>query len=107
MGSTYRWLSNVQGAVIGNFLQSTNGLVLEEGIRLGFEVTNNEAKYEAFIYGLKLARHLNIRKLEVRGNLVVVIGQITGVYEVNEPRLKKYFDKALAFAKCFKQIEIQ
>ena len=57
--------ANVQGAGIVIILQSANGLVLEEGIRLGFEVTNNETKYEAFIYDLELACHLNIRNLEV------------------------------------------
>ena len=31
--------TNVQGVGIGIVLQSTNGLVLEEGIILGFEVT--------------------------------------------------------------------
>ena len=99
--------TNVQEACIGIILQSTNRLVLEESIRLSFEVTNNKVEYEAFIYGLELARHLNIRKIEMRGDSATVIGQMTGVFEVKVPRLKRYFNKALALAKCFKKLEIQ
>ena len=32
---------------------------------------------------------------------------MTAVYQVKEPQLKKYFDKASTIAKCFKKIEIQ
>ena len=53
------WM-NAQGGSIGVILQSTHVLVLEEGIKLGFEVTNNEIEYEALIYGLELAHHLKI-----------------------------------------------
>ena len=73
--------------------------MLEEGIILDFKVMNNEVEYEAFIYGLELARHLNIRKLEVRGDSTVVIDQMTKAYEVKEPQLKRYFDKASALVK--------
>ena len=41
--------TNAQGVGIGIVLESTNGLVLEEGVGLGFKVTNNEAEYEALI----------------------------------------------------------
>ena len=97
--------TNVQGTGIGVILQSTNGLMLGKGIRLGFEVTNNKVEYEALIYGLELAYYLNIKKLEVRGDSVVITGQMTRVYEVKEPRQKKSFDKASAIAKYFEQIE--
>ena len=32
---------------------------------------------------------------------------MTRVFEVKEPRLKKYFDKASTFAKCSEKIKIQ
>ena len=99
--------TNVQEAGIEIILQFTNRLVMKEGIRLSFEVMNNKVEYKAFIYGLELARHLNIRKIEMRGDSTMVIGQMTGVFEVKVPRLKRYFNKASALAKCFKKLEIQ
>ncbi|GMP39184.1 hypothetical protein CsSME_00010126 [Camellia sinensis var. sinensis] len=47
--------SNWQGAGAGVVLISPDGEILEQSIRLGFKASNNEAKYEALITGLKLA----------------------------------------------------
>ena len=107
MDTKYICMVNAQGAGIGIVLKSTIGLMLEESARLGIEVSNNEAEYEAFIYGLELACHLSIKKLKVRGYSVVVICQMNGVYVGKEPRLKKYFDKASTIVKYFEKIEIQ
>ena len=98
---------NAQSASIRIVLESTNGLVLKEGVRLSFKVTNNGVEYKALIYVLELARHLIIKKLKVRGDSFVVIGQMNRVCEVKEPQLKKYFDKASAIVKYIEQIEIQ
>ena len=42
--------------------------ILEQGIRLGFEASNNEAEYEALIAGLQKARALGSKQLQVLGN---------------------------------------
>ena len=84
---------NVQEVGIRIVLLFTNGLVLKKGIRLDFELMNNEAEYKDIIYGLELAHHLNIRKIKDRGDSAVVVGQMIGVFEVKEPRLKRYLIK--------------
>ena len=77
-------LANVQGVGIRIVLESRNDLRLEEGARLGFEVTNNEVEYKTLIYRLELARHLSIKKLKVEGHSTMVIGHMIGVYKVKK-----------------------
>ena len=55
------WTLRVDGASrssesgVGLLLQSPTGEHLEQAIRLGFPASNNEAEYEAILYGLDLA----------------------------------------------------
>ena len=46
---------------------------IEEAWRLSFQVTNNEAEYEALIYDLELVKHLGIRLLKVRSDSKLIV----------------------------------
>ena len=48
---------------MGLLLQSLTSEQLEQAIRLGFPVSNNEAEYEAILSGLDLALTLSVSKL--------------------------------------------
>ena len=54
--------------VIGVVLQSPKGDLIEYVICLQFSTTNNEAKYEALIKGLDLAKASGIESLVVQGD---------------------------------------
>lgn len=41
-----------------------------------FHASNNIAKYEAMIYGLKIAKDLEIRRLKVISDLQLIVNQI-------------------------------
>ena len=49
-------------------LEAPSGLKIEEARRLNFQAANNEAEYEALIYGLELAKHLEVTLLKVRSD---------------------------------------
>ena len=57
--------SNCKGSGAGIVLVSSEGLVLEQAVWLGFLASNNEAKYEALIVGLKSAPRLDAEHLQV------------------------------------------
>lgn len=44
--------SNTRGTGIGIVLESLEGIKLEQSLRLGFQASNSEAKYEALLVGL-------------------------------------------------------
>ena len=51
--------------------------------------TNNIAEYNALILGLRRAIRLKIKKLNIRGDSLLVVNQIIGKYSVKNDALKK------------------
>ena len=57
---------------------------LKYAVRLQFPTTNNEAKYEALLTGLSLAKALGVKNLIVQVDSQLIIGQVKGDYEAKE-----------------------
>ena len=51
---------------------------------------NNEAKYEAILTSLKVAKALEARNLKLNTDSKLVVGQITNEYEAKEERMKRH-----------------
>ncbi|VFQ69607.1 unnamed protein product [Cuscuta campestris] len=58
-------------------------------IRFQFRVSNNEAKYEALINGLRILGKLGVSRVQVYSDSRLVVGQITGEFEAKEERMKR------------------
>ncbi|KAM1018412.1 hypothetical protein PS2_039644 [Malus domestica] len=52
--------SNQQGCGAGLFLTTPDKVAIEYALRFKFKASNNEAEYEAFLAGLRLAKHLEV-----------------------------------------------
>ena len=61
---------------VGLLLQSPTGEQLEQVIRLGFPVSNNEAKYEVILFGLDLALALFVSKLRIYNDSQLVVRHV-------------------------------
>ena len=86
-----------------------DGSIVEQSYTLGFRATNNEAKYEAVIAGLKMATTVGVAKLEVRCDSLLIVSQINGKYTVKDDWMTAYLKIVLTwkgkFSYCdFKQI---
>ena len=57
--------SSAMGAGAGIIIITPEGIRLEHSFRLGFKASNNEAKYEAFIAGLRTAFDMGAHDIEV------------------------------------------
>ena len=88
-------------------LEASLGLKIEEARRLNFQATNNEAEYEALIYGLELAKHLGVKLLKVRLDSKLIAEQVAGRFAAKESRMKSYFDKASALSCHFRLFNIK
>lgn len=53
--------SNEKGSGVGVILESLDEVILEQSIRFEFEATNNQAKYEALLAGLRLAKEIGAK----------------------------------------------
>ena len=56
--------SNAKGAGVGIVIVSLEGVKLEHSLRLGFKASNNEAKYEALLVGLRVTFSLEAADME-------------------------------------------
>ena len=68
---------------------SPEGDEVECMIRLDFPTINNEAKYEALIAGLDLAKAAGATNVIVYCDSQVVTSQVNGDYECKGERIKK------------------
>ena len=70
-------------------------------------MTNNEAKYEALLQGLELAKSLEANSVLVQGDSQLVINQVNEMCEAKEERMKKYLGKVKQCIKGFTTTQFQ
>jgi len=69
--------------------------------------SNNEAEYEALITGLEIALESGARFIEIRGDLELVLRQLTREYKCINESLVMYLTMANALLKRFTHVEIR
>ena len=81
---------NNRGAGIGIILITPEGEMIPMAKRLEFGVTNNQAEYEACIFGLEALRSAGAENIAVYGDSMLVVKQASKEWEVKEDRLHLY-----------------
>ena len=88
----------VDGASRGNpgpaaiawvLVSGEGGIVAEHGERIG-RATNNQAEYRALIEGLRAARDYGYAVVHVRGDSELVVKQVRGEWDANDPTLREH-----------------
>ena len=75
-------------AAVGWVLVSGDGIVAEGGRRIG-TATNNRAEYEALVTALERASEYGFDEAEVRSDSQLVVRQVTGAWDTNDPALRE------------------
>ncbi|WP_440771596.1 ribonuclease HI [Natronorubrum sp. DTA28] len=75
-------------AATGWVIVSGDGIVAEGGDRIGI-ATNNQAEYEALIAALEAASDYGFDELHVRGDSELIVKQVRGEYDTNNPELRE------------------
>jgi ribonuclease HI len=63
---------------------------MEYMVRLHFPASNNAAEYEALTNGLRIASELGIKRLEIRGDSELVVGQVMKDKNCVDPKMAAY-----------------
>ena len=71
---------------LGLQLKAPIGEIIEQAIRLDFPASNNEAKYEAIIAGIDLTISVSSKKIIIRNNSQLVVGQVNGEHKKKKKR---------------------
>ncbi|XP_026384066.1 uncharacterized protein LOC113279600 [Papaver somniferum] len=91
-----RWEIFVDGSVngegngIGIMIISPKGARVVHTFRLEFASTNNGTKYEGVVHALRLEVEMKLDDIRITSDSQLVIRQIQGIYNMNEPSLQQY-----------------
>ena len=66
--------------------------------------TNNYAEYMGLVKGLEEALKMSVKSITVRGDSLLVINQMKGVYKVKSDNLRPLYDQAMSLVKLFDHI---
>ena len=64
----------------GVVLETPEKRLISYAIRLEFHATNNDSEYEALIAGLRIAKELEITKLDIFCDSKLVVNRVTGKF---------------------------
>lgn len=71
------------------------------------ERTNNQAEYEAAIFGLQKAKQLGAKEVELRVDSELIGKQLLGEYKIKDPDLQPLFIKAWNLMLDFENVDIK
>jgi ribonuclease HI len=94
------------GGGMGVLFINPKGEQLKYVFQILFEVSNNEAKYEALLHGLCLAVSLGIKRLLVYGDSLLVVQQVNKEWDVNKDTMDAYVPKIRKLKNQFLGLEI-
>ncbi|GJV89691.1 reverse transcriptase domain-containing protein [Tanacetum coccineum] len=99
--------SSSKGSRAGSVLISPSGVEHTYALRLTFDSTNNEAEYEALLAMLRIAKRINIQRLEAKVDSKLVANRINGNYIASCDNMMKYLAKAKEYIACFRSFFIK
>lgn len=106
------WFLNVDGSSdkrgggTGIVLEGPDNVIVEQAISFNFQLSNNQAEYEALIAGLILARELEVDRIECKMDSQLVVGHLNGTFQVKDNHLLHYFHKVSRLTKAFSSFTI-
>ncbi|XP_071729124.1 uncharacterized protein [Rutidosis leptorrhynchoides] len=95
-----------EGAGAGLILTSPSGEEHTYALDFNFDVTNNEAEYEALLAGLNIAHKLKITKLHAYVDSQLVSNLFNGSFDAHELSMQKYFKLLKETAEKFEHFEL-
>lgn len=78
---------------------------LKKDVRFLGETTNNRAEYRAVIKGLKEAKNLTGKKVEVYSDSNLLVRQLTGDWKVKNNKIRSLFQKVSKLEAGFESVQ--
>lgn len=90
-----------QGSRAGVVIRSLDGIEVSYVVKFEIQVTNNQAKYEGFIIGLKLAHALRAENVEIRVDSQLICNQLNEHCQARGEKIELYLGKEKQMVKLF------
>jgi ribonuclease HI len=94
------------GAGAGLLFVSPLGEHMRYAVRLHFPASNNMVEYEALLCGLKITIEIGVKRLDVRGDAQLVIGQVMKNASCHDDKMEAYCKAVRALEDKFYGIEL-
>ncbi|CAL9018622.1 unnamed protein product, partial [Prunus brigantina] len=82
--------SQIHGCGAGLVLISPDKVVLEYALRFKFHASNNEAEYEALLAGLRLAKEMGARQIQIFSDSQLVVHQVNQDFTAKDVSMTAY-----------------
>ncbi|PNX57374.1 ribonuclease HI-like protein [Trifolium pratense] len=99
--------SSATGAGAGIILENENGIIIEVSLALSFRTSNNQAEYEAFLAGLRLAEDMEAKEIKIYTDSQLVASQVLGKYQAKNDNLSEYLALVKEKITKFEFVEVQ
>ncbi|GKA03928.1 reverse transcriptase domain-containing protein [Tanacetum coccineum] len=99
--------SCLEGSRAELILTNPEGTEFTYALRFKFDASNNEAKYEALMAGLRIAKQMDVKNLVVKVDSCLVANQINGSYIAKEQSMIQYPKKVKVLISNFKKFSIE
>jgi ribonuclease HI len=96
-----------QGSGPGVTLKSPTREELQYVLQIHFEATNNMAKYEALLHGMRIANEIGIKHIICCGDSNLVAQQVAGTWKARNSVRAAYRDEVNEIAKYFLGYEVK
>ena len=96
----------LNGSRAGVVLVSPRGDKLRYVLQIHFDSSNNDAEYEALLYGLRMAISLSVRRLMVYGDSDLVVNHVMKEWDVRSPAMTGYCNAVRKLEKKFEGLEL-
>lgn len=84
---------------------SLEGHKLNCVMRFDFKATNNVAKYEAFLVGLRLAKEIWVKRLLIISDSLLVVSQVNGNFSTKDKSMAAYLKLVMEFVPTFERFK--
>jgi ribonuclease HI len=96
-----------QGQGVGIVLISPRGTVFEQSARLKCLCTNNQAEYEVIPLVMHILSSMGIKHVEAFGDSLLVVQQVTDMFQCFDGSLNAYLDKWFEIIALFNDFTMQ
>ncbi|KAM2606353.1 hypothetical protein TB2_035044 [Malus domestica] len=76
-------------------------VAMEYAIRFKFKASNNEAEYEALLAGLRLAKHLGVKRIDIFNDSQLVVNQVINNFDAKDSSMAVYLAQTQLLLKHF------
>ncbi|GJX90906.1 reverse transcriptase domain-containing protein [Tanacetum coccineum] len=99
--------SCTDGSRVGLILTNPKGMEFTYALRFRFDATNNKAKYEALIAGLRIVEQMGVKNLQENVDSLLVTNQVNETCVAKEADMIRYLEKVRALTSSFKAFSIR